>query len=269
MCEPLVVMAGSTRIMGEFRPGSSPTVVLLHSGVSDRRSWRGVIEGLPSDIAVVAYDRRGYGETAPSVDTFTHVGDLLAVLDEIGQQAVWLVGSSMGGGLALDTALSAPARVAGLVLLAPAVSGTPEPTIDPVTMAMFEAAGEAAERGDLDEVNRLETWLWLDGPNAPEGRVSGPARELSLEMNRVVLANGVPEDAGDSGIDAWARIGEIDVPAITAWGDLDVPFLVARTRELADRLPRGEHRVLHGMAHLPYLEDPATVAQIVTDALAG
>jgi pimeloyl-ACP methyl ester carboxylesterase len=175
----------------------------------------------------------------------------------------------MGGGLALDTALSAPARVAGLVLLAPAVSGTPEPTIDFVTMAMFEAAGEAAERGDLDEVNRLETWLWLDGPNAPEGRVSGPARELSLEMNRVVLANGVPEDAGDSGIDAWARIGEIDVPAITAWGDLDVPFLVARARELADRLPRGEHRVLHGMAHLPYLEDPATVAQIVTDALAG
>ena len=255
MSEPLVVMAGSTRIMGEFRSGSSPTVVLLHSGVSDRRSWRGVIDGLPSDIAVVAYDRRGYGETAPSVDTFTHVGDLLAVLDEIGQQAVWLVGSSMGGGLALDTALSAPARVAGLVLLAPAVSGTPEPTIDFVTMAMFEAAGEAAERGDLDEVNRLETWLWL--------------RELSLEMNRVVLANGVPEDAGDSGIDAWARIGEIDVPAITAWGDLDVPFLVARARELADRLPRGEHRVLHGMAHLPYLEDPATVAQIVTDALAG
>ena len=38
----------------------------------------------------------------------------------------------------------------------------------------MEAADTA---GDLDEVNRLEAWLWLDGPAGPEGRVSGPVRE--------------------------------------------------------------------------------------------
>jgi pimeloyl-ACP methyl ester carboxylesterase len=39
----------------------------------------------------------------------------------------WLVGSSQGGKIALDFTLLLPDRVAGLVLLAPAVSGAPDP----------------------------------------------------------------------------------------------------------------------------------------------
>jgi hypothetical protein len=33
----------------------------------------------------------------------------------------------------------------------------------------------------LAEINRLETWLWLDGPAQPEGRVAGPAHQPYLE----------------------------------------------------------------------------------------
>src|SRR5262249_12691984 len=78
-------------------------------------------------VTAVAYDRRGYGESTVSTAPFTHVEDLLAVLDQEQAGRAWLVGASAGGGLALDAALLAPDRVAGLVLLGTAVSGAPEP----------------------------------------------------------------------------------------------------------------------------------------------
>ncbi len=225
--------------------------------------------GLDGRATVIAYDRRGFGETAPSTEAFSHVEDLLAVLDEVTDGTAWLVGSSAGGGVALDAAIAAPERVAGLVLLAPAISGAPEPELDADTARFDCLLDQAIEAGDLDEQNRLETWLWLDGPTQPEGRVDGPARSLLLDMNRILLGNAVPEEAGTSGIDAWSQLQRVSTPATVACGDLDVSFLVERSRELADRLPTGRHQILPGMAHLPQLENPAAVAGVIADALAG
>ena len=90
----------------------------------------------------------------------------------------------MGGGVALDAALEAPERVAGLVLLAPAVSGDPELDEDAyiaATDGLAEAIDAAWTAGDVEACNRLEVRLWRDGPAQPEGRVSGPPRELALE----------------------------------------------------------------------------------------
>jgi len=50
-------------------------------------------------------------------------------------------------------------------------------------------------------------------------------------------------------------------------GDLDVPFLVNLSEDLAGRLPAGHGRVLPGTAHLPYLEQPDLVAQVITEAI--
>jgi len=253
---------------GERWPGSGPTVVLLHAGVTDRRSWQTVAPALDGRATVVSYDPRGFGETAPSTDDFSHVEDLLAVLDEVADGPAWLVGSSAGGGGALDAAISAPERVAGLVLLAPAVSGAPAPELDADITRFDRLLDQAIEAGDLDEANRLETWLWLDGPAQPEGRVGGPARSLLLDMNRILLAHAVPEEAGASGVDAWSQLDHVKAPATVACGNLDVSFLVERSRELAGRLPNGRHRSLTGMAHLPQLEDPAVTAGVIADALA-
>jgi pimeloyl-ACP methyl ester carboxylesterase len=218
---------------------------------------------------VVAYDRRGFGETPPSPGPFSHVDDLLAVLDEVADGPAWLVGASAGGGLALDTALTAPDRVAGLVLLGTAVSGAPEPELDPDTQRLDQLAEQAFAAGDRAEMNRLDTWIWLDGPAQPEGRVSGPARDLALAMNAIIIANDVPEEAGATGAGAWDRLGEIQIPVTVACGDLDVPFVFTRSAELARRLPRGRYQTLPGRAHQPYLEDPAGVAQLIRQAVAA
>jgi pimeloyl-ACP methyl ester carboxylesterase len=267
--EPITVDVKGHALLGDRWPGDGPIVVLLHEGVSDRRGWAEVAGRLAPAATVVTYDRRGYGETAPGAEPFSHVGDLLAVLDQISPGPAWLVGASAGGGIALDTVLTAPERVAGLVLFAPAVSGAPAPELDAGLQRLDAMMDQAMASGDLGEMNRLEIWIWLDGPTAPEGRVSGPARSLALDMNGIILRNGAPEEAGASGVMAWNRLDEVQVPVTVACGDLDVSFLISRSRQLPDRLCRGRHVELPGVAHQPYLEQPEAIAQLIAAAMAG
>jgi pimeloyl-ACP methyl ester carboxylesterase len=272
--ERMEVVAGGTTLVGDRWSGAAPTIVLLHAGVCDRRCWREVGARLgAAGRDVVAYDRRGFGEVPPALEPFRHVDDLRAVLDAVSPDApAWLVGSSMGGGVALDAALEAPERVAGLVLLAPTISGEADPSDEAyiaATGGLAEAIDAAWSAGALEDCNRLEVRLWLDGPAEREGRVSGAARELALEMNRVVIANqrnviasGEPE-IGSSGLDAASRAHEIAVPAIVACGELDVPIKLRSSAELADTLPNASYRILPGRAHLPYLEAPEEVAALI------
>ena len=266
--ERIEIAAGEATLIGDRRPGDGATVVLLHAGVCDRRCWREVGELVSAaGLDVVAFDRRGFGEVPPAEAPFRHVDDLLAVLEATSPGApAWLVGSSMGGGVALDAALEAPARVAGLVLIAPAVSGDPEPddeTVIAETNGLAEAIDAAWTAGDLEACNRLEVQLWLDGPGGQEGRVGGAARELALDMNRIVLANGESDADGASGLDAAGRLHEIAISAIVACGELDVPFKRRRSAELAAALPNATFVSLPGRAHLPYLEAPQEIADLL------
>lgn len=266
--------ADGTPLAG-WRWGDGPArAVFLHAGVCDSRSWRGVVEhleGAGQSGPWVAYDRRGFGRTPYTPGPYSHLDDLLAVLDVAADDApVWLVGSSMGGALALDAAVSAPERVAGLVLVGPGVSGRPwELPEDPTVLALWDAVETADRAGDLAEVNRLETLIWLDGPAGGEGRVGGPVRELALAMNLLVNQEQPMEadpTAGPSGVDAWSRLGEIEVPVTVIWGDLDVD--AAGVPELVSRITGADGIELAGRAHLPYLEDPAQTAAIIAGALA-
>jgi pimeloyl-ACP methyl ester carboxylesterase len=193
----------------------------------------------------------------------------MAVLDAVADRPAWLVGSSAGGGLALDAMVAQPRRVAGLILLAPAVRGAPAPTLDAATDRLDRLREAALAAGDLDAANRWDTWLWLDGPAEPEGRVSGPQRELALAMNAAILRNRRPELVVTGETDAWSRLPEVNVPATVICGDRDVPFLRARCAELARRLPQGRHRVVAGAAHGPHLEQPEVVSQLIAEALSG
>jgi pimeloyl-ACP methyl ester carboxylesterase len=118
---------------------------------------------------------------------------------------LWLADASAGGGLALDAALAAPGRVAGLVVMGTAVSGAPEPELDAATKRFEPLLDKAYSARDAGEINRLETWLWLDGPAQPQGRVGGAARKLALDMNAMIIANDVPETEGAAEVDAWHR----------------------------------------------------------------
>jgi pimeloyl-ACP methyl ester carboxylesterase len=261
--------AGGAQLVGERHNGDGPRLVALHAGVADRRSWRDVTTHLEGAVTLISYDRRGYGDSQPAARAFSHLEDLTRVLDALGEDPVWLLGNSMGGRLALDMALQAPGRVAGLVLLSPAISGAPEDPLDPDTQRLSDLLDSAWAAEDLEEVNRLETWLWLDGPGSEEGRVGDPPRGLALAMNAIVLANESEqaELERESETAAWNRLSEIRVPVTVACGTLDVAPIIDQSQTLAQQLARGRFVALPGMAHLPSLEAPRAVAGLIGEAL--
>ena len=254
--------------VGAVVGGGPPTVVFLHAGVADRRSWDAVLEDLVDSGwtgQLVSYDRRAYGQTPPSRSEYTHLADLLAVLDVVSpDRPAFLVGSSMGGAIALEAVVTAPDRVAGLALIAPGVPGMPEYADNPPELdALVDAHREAYERHDLDEINRVEAHLWLDGPLAPEGRVGGPARELFLTTNAAALAVEEQDAGGDADVDVWAGLTAVTAPITLVYGALDADVPREDPPGFVRRRPGTRWEIWPDRSHLPYLEDPAQTADLV------
>lgn len=261
------VTSGSARLAYE-ESGSGPDVVFLHAGVADRRSWSPMTALLP-DFRTLAYDRRGFGATTAEPEEHSWVGDLVAVLDAAGIERCVLVGNSQGGRIAIDAALAHPGRVRALVLIAPAVSGAPEPPEHPPSVQALGHAIDIAEAaGDIDAVNRLEARLWLDGPESDEGRVGGALRSLFLDMNGIAL-RAAPSGPAIPAPPAWPRLGDLRVPTLAVVGDLDLPHLRGRCEAIVGDRPEARLAVLPGVAHLPQMEDPARCADLVREFLQG
>jgi pimeloyl-ACP methyl ester carboxylesterase len=255
------ITSGSAVLAAEST-GSGPDVLLVHAGVTDQRSWAHVVDAL-SGHRCLTYDARGYGRTTyQREDGWSPAGDAVAVLDAYDVDRAVVVGSSMGGRTSIDLALSHPERVRALVLIGPAVSRAPEPAYEPEVLALDETWEAAEAAGDLDAVNEIEARVWLDGPTAPEGRVTGAPRDLFLQMNRRALA---ADETGEQSaeVSAWDRLAEIGVPTLLLVGEHDLRYIHENCAHAARTIPGARLVELPGVAHLPHLEnDERTIAEI-------
>ncbi len=256
------VRSGTAGLCVEDSRAPGPPVVCLHAGVTDKRLWAPQIEAFGATRRMVAYDRRGFGETRlpplAARDAFSQVGDLVAVLEALRLDRPVLMGCSQGGRIAIDIALAHPERVRALVLVASAVTGAPhgDAVYTPVVQARVDAYDAAEKRGDQAALNELDAQFWLDGPEQASGRVGGAPRALFLAMNAIALASGSPGEEIDPP-SAWERLEQIRVPTLVVWGTLDFEHLCGRMHELVQRIPGATSFVMDGVAHLPGLERAA------------
>ena len=250
-------------ILAHTVTGSGPAVVLLHSGVADRRMWQEIQPALADRFRVVSPDLRGFGDSPlPGVD-FTDADDVAALLDELEIGSAAVVGSSLGGRVALELATLHPERVTSLVLLCPAFGGGGR---TPAAVAFGEAEDRLLEAGDVAGAVELNVRTWL-GPEASEA-----TRDLVRAMQRRAFyvqleaetASPPPRRRQVDVVPATVR-----VPAVVVTGERDLDHFQDVGRFLASEIPGAEHVHLPWAGHLPSLERPDVVGALVLDALGG
>ncbi len=116
----------SERVPGEvelaiWRAGEGPDpVVCLHGITAQHRAFNALARYLGPSRGLVGVDLRGRGDSDKPDSDYSleaHASDVVRVLDDLGLRSAVLAGHSMGGFVALKTALLFPDRVRALVLL--------------------------------------------------------------------------------------------------------------------------------------------------------
>jgi 3-oxoadipate enol-lactonase len=242
-----------------WEDGAGAALVLVHAGVADARMWENVLPELAASSRVIRYDMRGFGRTRSTPQPFAPAHDLAGLLDARGVAQAHVVGASFGGRVALELAATEPARVASLVLLAPAL-----PDIDATAefQAFADAEEQAIDEGRIDDAVQLNVQMWA--PNsAPH------VRALVAEMQRTAFELQLREDAEEVELEppVSARLAAISAPTTIAIGDRDIADFQLIAQRLAAELP---HATLHRIAdagHLLALDQPATVTQLIAHHL--
>lgn len=245
--------------------GEGDPVIFLHANVCDSRMWSDQFFAISDTNLAIVYDRRGFGRTQAQPEEFSAVADLLKVIEALTiDQPVILVGSSQGGRIALDFTLRHPQFVHALILIAPSVSGEPEAIYPPQIKDLFSQLRNAETAGNSNLINRIKAHIWLDGPLEEEGRVKGLTRNLFLEMSTIALQSSMIGTNVDNDL-AFSYLGNIEVPALVIWGELDFPHIRERCQRVTKMLKNGNGIILSDTAHLPSLDKPIEITNIITD----
>ena len=268
---------------------SAPPLVCVHGLGGSHANWYDLAPLLSRSHRVHALDLAGHGRT-PRAGRSASVRGNRALLDRfldevVGEPAV-LVGNSMGGSIALLEAAAALERVAGLVLIGPALPRMKAARPDPALarrVALCAVPGLAprvlARRKERLGAERLiaET---LELTTADVTRVSEGMRRLAVEL----LESGAAGPDVDAAYLEAARslgllvtraapyralIAGLTTPGMVVQGELDRLVPAGGVAQLAALQPGWPVHVLPGVGHVPQIEVPEVTAGLITPWLAS
>lgn len=265
-----VDVAGGRLYVEVVGDADAPAVVLLHADVATSRMWDPLVPELAADHRVVRFDRRGFGRSSTQATVFDPRQDLVEVLDRLGVSRAVLVGAGAGGRLALDLSLSRSERVSGLVLLAPGVSGAPEPVLTIQERRAAEEVARARAARDARALVAATVAMRSVGPSRASGGPDAEVVERLLALHEENVAH-VLVDLSPREPDrpAWDRLGQVRVPSLVVVGDEDLVAERHVAAHLASHLPEVTFVLVEGTGHLPSVERPDEVASTVRRWLAA
>lgn len=245
--------------------GDGQPLVMIHAGVADHRQWNNEFAYFTENYRVLRYDLRGYGKSELVEGEFSHMEDFTALLDHFNlRHPLILMGCSMGGGLAMDFALSHPTRAKALIMVGSGPSGL---ELDVPTPPKFAEAEKAYEAKDWDLLAELGVEIWFDGMNRTPDQVNPEARKLALEMIRRALtseAKGIGKRLPDAETPAAERLTELNIPVLVVVGEHDVPYILAAADHMVEHISSARKAMIQDAAHLPNMDHPAEFQRLIT-----
>jgi 3-oxoadipate enol-lactonase len=246
------------------RHGEGEPVVLLHPGFVANAFAPLMREPSLAGRELIAYHRRGYGESAPVQAPFElaqHATDCLALIDHLGVTRAHLVGHSFGADVALEVARLAPERVQSLALLEPPLPWAMQPAGLEMMLQVIGSAMQLFVSGNV--AGAVDEWL-----NGAFG--SGWQAVIEAEVPgglRQVIADG-PTALGVEGaaLQSWA-FGPDDLQTIAqptlAIYHVDTRFSIFDDVQqvLLRLLPRAQSLIVPNTTHLLQIQNPRSVGE--------
>lgn len=251
-------------------------VLCMHGLTRNHRDFEPMIETLPGHYRFIAVDVRGRGASQRSDDPATYspavyADDMFTLLDHLGLERAALIGTSMGGLMAMLMARKAPQRVRGMVLndVGPVVesaglariasySSSPQPVASWTEAAAKTAAAQKVAFPEYDE----DDWLafarrtWREQADRTLLPDYDPAITRSLGEAKPGLVTKFA---------MWRVFGALKAhPMLVIRGETS-DILSARTaNRMIRRHPDSELVTVPGRGHAPMLDEPVAVEAITT-----
>ncbi len=234
---------------------SGVPVLLLHAWGESLRCFDRLMPLLPGTIRALAIDQRGHGDSDKPADGYAladFADDVTAFLDAMGLSRAVLVGSSSGGYVAQQVAVSSPERVRGLVLVGAPRSLHGRPAFADEVDRLTDPLNRAWVKESLTWFPRFhDVPEWYIEARVDDG-VRMPARVWRRSLAGLMEAT--PPTEG----------GTIRTPALIIWGGRDALLTRADTEALADAIPGSRLVVYPDSGHLVLWEEPARTAADLT-----
>lgn len=248
--------------------GSGEPVVFIHGHSLNHTMWDEQFFEFAKQYRTIRYDIRGYGYSSPQTETeqFTHVEDLIRLMDALHIEKAHIVGLSLGGFIGADMLGWFPDRILSVVLASGNVRPLPKPSIP---MDMQEAERRNREITDLKkkgiDVMKRE---WFYGLMKSGGTQKERMRESLWNMIYQwdawqPLHKEVRVIAGG---DAYDKLKENRpaIPVMILEGKSEHNHF-PENPETLDYLPNGRLEILNDAGHMMNMEQPEAFNKIVLD----
>jgi pimeloyl-ACP methyl ester carboxylesterase len=245
----------------------APPVVCVHGFTSSAQAFNALARHFAHRFHLLVPDVRGHGDSAWSpteaYQFSDQVGDLAAFVDQVGLAQLTLIGTSMGGRIAMAYAGEHPERLVRVVIndIGPDVEGGSQRIIQTVGTRpeAFATLDDAiAYRRQVSSIRRSAEderefalgvlrqrpdgqWVWKMDPAYIRQRRQPGGRPRPM---------------------LWPVLAHLPCPTLVVWGMESDVLLEAQARRMVAVLPQGELVAVPGVGHAPTLVEPVVLAAL-------
>jgi len=216
--------------------GQGPPLVLQHGMTQTLRSWydSGYVDGLKADYRLILVDARGHGQSdkphdPQAYELKTRVGDILAVMDDVGVDKAHYMGFSLGGRIGFGIVMHALERFQSLII--GGMSALPSlDAFDPQQQADLLRRGMDA---------------YLAEAETREGPLPADRKAVLLANDAEAMAASVLAPRGTDGIEN--LLPKLNLPCLLYCGDADGFY--AGSKASSELIPNAVFATIAGLDH--------------------
>ena len=246
--------------------GAGSALVFIHGLGADGRVWDAQVDFFTRRGQFIRYDLRGFGRsTLPGEgQPYSHITDLLAVLDSLGLPSATLVGHSLGGAIALDFALSYPEATQALVLVDSVMSGF---EMSQAWKDSWAPVYSQAVVGGMAAALPILLEHPLFSPANTQPAVASRLAEILSDYSGWHAMHADPAIELDP--PAIQRLCEVHAPTLVVVGEKDLNDFHVIASLLANNIPGARQVLVPGAGHVLPIEAPDRFNHLLSGFLAG